>query len=249
MDIWELLQYGLWTAVVFWIVAPIINKLFKQQEAMLKSYQEQSEKRHTAITKGFESMQWTMSKGFEKIQTSFKEHAQEDHEDLGNIHKAIETHHNAATRSFNHLAMSIGSTVLTEEQATNMLLEKMWFVSRWKLDYIRTLLEKNHIYEKEESLKLQIKAELEKKSKKYYKDFWEFSTPAGNLSRWLDEHFTKEDFEDFLQKIYKAFFKQYDETKFSKQEIIDIKINEIAAIMQHLQNTLASILQAEMDWD
>ena len=183
----------------------------------------------------------TLDKRLEETALAFKSHDAEDQIQFVAIQRLIQ---DEAIRT----RMNIGNTVLTERQAVSMLLEKMWFVSLQKLDFIRTQLKAcGHTKTDEEKnvVKRRTRTELERKSQIYMNDFQEFITPVGSLDDWLSQNFGQEEFDSFLERVYKIMFREKKKELTDKQ-CADIKIDEIGGEMRHLQNNLATKLKIDL---
>jgi len=219
----QLLDYGFAGALIAFIVVPIINKLMKGQQ-----------KQNDEIIKA-------LKEGLSGISDALKAHDAEDQESFKDIKQSI-VDESIRTR------MSLGNTILNEKQAVSMLLEKMWFVSLQKLDFIRTQLKicKHEMTEEErEPIKRRIQSELERKSQLYMNDFQEFITPIGTLDDWLNENFGQKDFDRLLAKIHKIMFRKR-RPELTEKQCIEVKIDEISSEMKHLQNTLATKLKVDL---
>jgi len=188
-----------------------------------------------------ESILSTLDKRLEQVAVAFKSHDAEDQAQFNSIQQLIQDE-GIRTR------MNIGNTVLTERQAVSMLLEKMWFVSLQKLDFIRIQLKacsQVKTEEEREIIKRRTRTELERKSQIYMNDFQEFITPVGSLDDWLNKNFGNKEFDEFMDKIYHVMFRPKKETLTDKQ-CADIKIDEIGGEMRHLQNNLATKLKIDL---
>jgi len=182
-----------------------------------------------------------LDKRLENIAEAFKAHDAEDQIHFQEIKRHIQ---DEAIRT----RIGIGNTVLSERQAVSMLLEKMWFVSLQKLDFIRTQLKACSNVNTEEDralIRRRVQTELERKSQIYMNDFQEFITPVGTLDDWLNKNFNNDDFAGLLDKIYKIMFRAKRKELTDKQ-CADVKIDEIGGEMRHLQNTLATKLKIDL---
>lgn len=270
----QLLQFGLWTAIIFVILRPLIKdqkdqnkelvqiikdqmETFKEESKKEREEQKaQSEKRHEWVLKLADKIQNWFKEIKETFKDTFETHEEKDHKMIAEVTGAINKHDEHSIKyfwdlrkSFSKMAMSVWNTVLDEEQTVRLLLTEMWFVSDAKLSFIRNLLIRNWLKVRKNSIKREIKDYLITKSEDYMKNFKTFLTPVWDLSDWLQEHFKEDEFKIFLEKIYTEFFREYDNKKLSKEAIIELKINAIQSIMRHLQRNLATMLKAEMEDD
>lgn len=224
--------------ISFAILVPVAWFLLRnqsaQQTAMMNMFKNQLDKDREEIKTWFTTIGDALSK-HEKI----------DKEYLQGINQSIKDHRVESVSQFNKLSMSVGNTTLNEEQAVSMLLSKMWFVSHWKLQFIKQQLVRNHLVQREKSVKSMVKGELERQSQVYLKEFSEYTTPIWSITDWLNKTFTDEDFEEFLERIYEIIFREYPDN-LTKEMIIEVKINEVAWLMKHVQNTLATKLRIDL---
>jgi len=226
--------------IVIVLFIMLINERRKRDKESLDRAQIQKD--------GFAQLAASFTAGIDKLDKSFSATFRE-HEKLEM--KEIKDVKRIQTKGFRDMKMAHGNTVLNEQQAVDMLLEKMWIASRQKIDFIGQILRRNHIKERKTEIKRNIKAELERISTDtYMKDFGDFIVPVGNgnLREWVDKHFNSDDFKEFLEKIYEVVFKEYSDDM-DKEAVIALKCNDIGAIMKHLHNNLGSKLRACIEDD
>lgn len=219
---------------IVWFLLWLMSRALKKRDKDLTD----------AITKGLEKISLDFKEWIKDIKDVFEKHEKSDHLHLDRIYDSIEKHNTMVERQYTKIMTSVWNTILTEQQAYNLFLEKMWTVSFWKLEFIKQLLIKNHITNRETEVKERIKAELVKQSQIYIRDFKEFTTPVWDLSDWLEENFNEEQFDEFIDQIVKIVYKEYK----TQDKVLrtELKINEISTLMKKLQNNLWKKLRDDM---
>lgn len=164
---------------------------------------------------------------------------------LESIHLAIRTHADEENRILANLSLANWKSSLSSKQTVDILLMYMWSVSQTKLDFIRNILEENHIYERSDFVKEKIRNELIAQSNVYMEKFSEFNTPVWDLSTWIDKNFNDSDFEKFIKKIYDIVFKKYDHVN-DPEKVVTMKVAEVRDLMKGLQNMLWRKLKKDL---
>lgn len=166
------------------------------------------------------------------------------------IINTLVNHDRDSKRQHLELQTKMWNTVLNAEQTIDLLLSKMWFVSYWKLEFLRQVMIFNHIEWRREEITRKVKEELWRRSEDYLKDFRSYLTPVGDLSIWLAKNFADEDFnrsiDSIIDIIYSKKLKQAN-PDMSNEVIITIKVNDISTLMKTLQADLWKKLKTEID--
>ena len=202
------------------------------------------------VKKVLENINTNIKDLWEHLNKSLKEHTKWDEYIQLKIFEKIQEYHIWSQRSFLDLQQKLWNTVLNKEQTVSLLQEKMWFVSYWKLEFIKQVMLFNHITWRRDEIKSKIKNELERKSEEYIREFWRWITPIWDLAKWLEKNFWAKEFDDFIEEIIKIV---YRETEIYKQMdrtvVVEIKKNDIATLMKDLQSKLAKKLREDLDND
>lgn len=196
MDLASLLQYGLWTAIVFWIIAPIINKLFKQQEKMI------------------ESVNVSMKEWLKWIKDAFSSHDEADRSDMKYLIETIANWNNK-------ILANIWKTKLDNNKIIDLAKNKVWFASENKLAFIKWRLEKNALFDRKDMIKKHIKTEMISRSSEYVIYLNNFT-----CSFWLVWDYVSDNFpmNHFLEEVYDVVFRNEDSSDESVlQKIQDIR--------------------------
>ena len=164
---------------------------------------------------------------------------------MQDIVSALNMHNMQSKKNAIQIQQKLWNTILDTEQSVDMLLSKMWFVSWWKLQFIKQILIYNHIQEREQQTKDKIKNELARRSQEYITSFSKFTTPVWDLWEWLNDIFTEKEFDLFLSDIYSIVFRK-DNGNLSKDINIELKVNDIAEIMKATQNKLSEQLRKDI---
>lgn len=125
------------------------------------------------------------------------------------------------------------------EETINVVKEKVWYASIAKLDYIREVLINNHIAERKEEIKDNIRTKLEELSQEYIQEFNTFNTPIVRLGDVVGENF---EFNPFFEEVMKVV---YRDTKNSNA--IELKLKDIESIMRKYQNRMGMKLMNIMN--
>lgn len=181
---------------------------------------------------------------FDKITNAFIEHTKEDWVALEKIHTAIREHNDTSVEHFKYIMNNMHKPLLTEEQTLDIFASYMWYVSSKKLDFIKSIILNNHIEWRRDFIVLKVKNWLAGFSMEYEAKFNTFNTRIWNLSKWLDNNFTSDDFDLLIKEIVDIIYR--DECDMDKLICANNKINEISQVMRDLQNNLRNKLRKDL---
>ena len=168
----------------------------------------------------------------------------------GNLTDRIIEHDRDSKRQFLELQQKMWNTVLNTAQTVDLLQAKMWFVSYWKLEFLKQVMTLNHIAWRREEITKKVKEELARRSDDYLKDFKSYITPIWDLSKWLDFNFNEKDFSKFVEQIVDIIYSdklQNLNPHMTKELIITIKVNEISTLMKEVQAWLGKKLKKDIE--
>lgn len=131
------------------------------------------------------------------------------------------------------LREQLKTTTLDDDIILTIAKGKVWIASKAKLDYIEKRLRKNNIYERQDIIKRQIRAELERISKEEYLDYlnW-FSFSWWLVWDWVWKNFPMD---DFVEELFDVIFHVYE---WSEKEIISKKMRQCQDLMIAYQSEL-----------
>jgi hypothetical protein len=144
------------------------------------------------------------------------------------------------------IKMAVGNTTLNEEQAVAMIHGTMWKASDRKIKFLEILLHKNDIMNKErtELIKRNIKSTFISETEPVLAILDSFETEVGKIS----DIIMREDifkFKTFLSEIYKIFFRKCDCEDKERDTCIEIKIQDVEALMRSTHNKMVKGVKDE----
>ena len=136
------------------------------------------------------------------------------------------------------IRLAIWRRTYTPEETIQVVREKVWYASLSKLDFIRDVLINNHINERKEEVRDNIRTKLEELSQMYIEEFNTFNTPIVKLWDVVAENF---EFDKFFEDIMKIVFREGKDST-----AIELKIKDIESIMRKYQNRVTQKLTSIM---
>lgn len=179
----------------------------------------------------------------DKVITILEEQSKGSIKQLTNIFNEIANHNQNSNREFEYIKENIFNTKLDDEKTVRILKTEMWYVTEKKLEFIKSMLENNHIKGREDKIKEKLIVWLEWYSWEYYASFKGYNTPIWDLWTWLDVHFNSETFKEFCSEIFDVIIANYE---WDKEMVTNQKVNEIRNIMKRVQNWLANKLRSDL---
>lgn len=126
--------------------------------------------------------------------------------------------------------LAVGRKTYTNDETITVVREKIWFASVSKLDYIRDVLINNHISERKEEIRDNVRTKLEEISQAYIQEFNSFNTPISQLWDVVSENF---EFNKFFEEVIKIILRMD-----RREWAIELKIKDIESVMRKYQNKM-----------
>lgn len=235
---WEYLSFIwenkdiLWTVVLLLMIGlilyPLIRKWYRQTDKTIDILKKE-------IVNNKEQ--------FKEMLNIFQTHTEEDARQLTNIFNEIKNHNKNSEKEFNFIKNNMFKTTLDNEQAVRILKTEMWYVTEKKLEFIKDILQNNHIKGREDKIRIKLEVGLEWYSQEYYASFRWYNTKLWDLWDWLDDNFDSNTFKEFCNEIFEIIIAEY---KWEKETVITEKVNEIRNVMKRVQNGLANHLRNDL---
>lgn len=176
-----------------------------------------------AINKWFDDLKG----GLDQLNTTFKEHSDGDEKQMEKIQKEF---------------WKIANTILPQDIVENVLVLNVSSVAIQKRAKVRRRIEINHVVEREQEFREEIKAELEILTGTYRQVFKKIKTDLWNMDDWyVQRGFPDEKFAIFLEKLLKVFLDPND--------TIDNKIAYMESLQKIALNEMVNQLRQDYsDW-